>query len=86
MDGFLWYFHYGEEANSFPSGLFFKPPNYRVERIPITPEMLLQFAKSGKWAIDYPEHTLPKVRYDMVINRALLIMMLGVLGVVLWFR
>ena len=86
MDGFLWYFHYEEEANSFPGGLFFKPSNYRVERIPVTPEMLLQFAKSGKWAIDYPEHTLPNVRYDIMINRALLFVMLSVLGVVLWFK
>jgi len=67
MSDFLWYFHHEEEGSSI-FGFLFKPPNKRVPRIPVTPKMLAEFANSKKWNIDYPEHKLPKYRFDMFIN------------------
>ena len=67
MDSYLWYFHADEEGQNF-AGVFFKAPNERVKRIPVTPKMLLDFANSGRWTIDYPKHTIPKNRYDLIIN------------------
>lgn len=70
MTAFLWYFHYQEEGSlNFNLGsLFFKNPYQRVKTIPITPKMLTDFANSKIWKINYPEHKLPKYRYDMIIN------------------
>lgn len=70
MDTYLWYFHTDEEGQSF-GGNFFKPPNERVEHIPVTPRLLLDFANRGSWGITYPEHKLPKRRYDIIINQVL---------------
>ena len=74
MTEYLWYFHHEEEGswNSI-GGSFFKSPNERVKRIPITPKMLTEFANSKKWKIYYPEHKLPKYRYDIYINWIFLI-------------
>lgn len=72
MSDYKWYFHANEEGWSFGGG-FFKPPYKRVTRIPVTPEMLTRFANTGKWDIQYPEHTLPKYRYDILINFVLFI-------------
>lgn len=73
-----WYFHTAEEG-SFNSigGSFFRPPNERVKHIPVTPLLLLEFANSGKWNIEYPEHTIPKKRYDLIINKWILIIALA---------
>lgn len=70
MTAFLWYFHADEEGQNL-GGVFFKPPYMRVEHIPVTPNLLLEFANKGKWEIDYPKHKLPKRRYDMLINYAI---------------
>ena len=59
ISSYRWYFHTSEEGNSI-GGSFFRPPNERVEHIPVTPGMLLEFANSGKWDIEYPDHKLPK--------------------------
>jgi hypothetical protein len=67
MDNYLWYFHADEEGQSI-GGLFFRPPNKRVSRIPITPLKLLEIANVGYWNIDYPKHQLPKRRFDIMIN------------------
>ena len=78
MSAFLWYFHNTEEGQNFGS-LFFKTPNQRVERIPVTAKMLLAFANNEKWLIDYPSHFIPEKRWDIVFNRILF----GVIVVVL---
>jgi Protein of unknown function (DUF1493) len=80
LKNYLWYFHSDEEGgwNSI-GGSFFKPPYKRVTRIPVTPLLLLQFANLGKWDIKYPEHQLPKRRYDMIINGILVLSVLGYL-------
>ena len=72
MTSYLWYFHTYEEGYN-TGAYFFKAPNERVNRIPVTPKMLLDFANNGKWTIDYPEHTIPKRRYDLIINTVLIL-------------
>jgi hypothetical protein len=72
MNNYLWYFHTAEEGHSF-GALFFKPPNERVERIPVTPQLLADFVVTRKWEIDYPEHQLPKRRNDLIINLTIFI-------------
>jgi hypothetical protein len=73
MSEYLWYFHADEEGSNFIGGAFFNPPYLRVERIPITPALLLKFALLGKWKINYPEYKLPKKRWDLVINQIVII-------------
>ena len=67
LSGFLWYFHYGEEGINI-GAIFIKPPYNRVSRIAITPRILLEAVNTGKWPIEYPKHTLPKKRYDIIIT------------------
>jgi len=78
MSSYLWYFHTGEEGQNFGS-ILFKPPYSRVLEIPVTIEMLALSANSKRWIVDYPPHTLPKRRYDLWVNLAL------VLAVLLFF-
>ncbi|WP_256012245.1 DUF1493 family protein [Desertivirga xinjiangensis] len=73
MSDYLWYFHGDEEGNNFLAIQLVDPPYKRVKRIPVTPTMLLDFANSGKWSIEYPEHTLPKRRYDILFNQLLIV-------------
>jgi len=81
MEKYRWYFHHEEEGWNF-GGLFFKPPNRRVKRIPITPQMLTNFARHGKWNLEYPEHHIPKKRVDILFNQ----FFLGVFALLLmWF-
>ena len=75
MSSYLWYFHSAEEGNNLGSA-FFKAPNELVEHIPITPKMLFEFAQKGKWDLEYPEHTLPKRRYDLIVNGVLVVLSL----------
>ena len=72
MTNYLWYFHADEEGgwNSI-GGLFFTPPYKKVQRIPVTPKLLTDIANKGKWDIYYPQHRVPKRRYDIMVNRAL---------------
>jgi hypothetical protein len=70
MDKYLWYFHTDEEGHSI-GGFFFKAPNKRVTRIPVTPKMLTEFAEIKEWNIDYPDHRLPKYRLDIIFNQFL---------------
>ncbi len=82
MSGYLWYFHTDEEGSNGIGGAFFTPPNERVERIPVTPSLLTNFANQQKWDIQYPEHTLPKKRYDLLVNT--IIVGLAVAALVIW--
>ncbi len=68
MESYRWYFYTEEEGSSSIGGIFFKAPNETVERISVTPEMLLEFANKKKWGIEYPTHTVPRKRYDLLIN------------------
>lgn len=81
LSDYLWYFHTNEEGQNF-GGIFFKPPYAKVERIPVTPQMLLRFAETKKWKLNYPDHTIPKQRFDILINQVLAIIVLS--GIVIW--
>lgn len=70
LSTFRWYFHTGEEGFS-PGGLFFTPPQHRVPKIPITLRLLREAAELRRWPVDYPEHSLPARRWDIVINHCL---------------
>lgn len=83
MSDYLWYFHADEEGGWNSIGaLFFNPPYKRVKRIPVTPSMLTDFANQGKWDIQYPDHKLPKRRYDLLINTVLF--GIGMLLLIVW--
>jgi hypothetical protein len=80
MSAYRWYFHHGEEGFSI-GGLLFKPPYDRVDRIPVTPTLLLESANAGRWPLEYPPHELPAVRYDGIVNVGIFL----ALGVILLF-
>lgn len=67
MDSYLWYFHCCEEGMHIGS-LFFKAPWALVDPIPITMNMLHEFALKGRWDIEYPPHTYPERRYDIWVD------------------
>ena len=75
--GYRWYFHSGEEGLPLLGSLFFPPPCRRVERIPITPAMLHQYALERRWSLEYPPHTLPNRRYDVLVDLVLGALVLG---------
>lgn len=62
-----WYFHTCEDGFNI-GGLFFRSPDAKVDRIPITVGMLAEFAHTGCWKINYPPHKPPGFRADILIN------------------
>ena len=72
IDSYLWYFHCGAEGLSLFSSIF-PAPNQRVKKIAVTPELLLKYAQSKVWSVNYPPHTLPKRRWGLIFNRVCLI-------------
>jgi hypothetical protein len=66
-ENYLWYFHTDEEGMNV-GAVFVKPPYERVERIPVTPLMLSEFAETGNWDIQYPSHEIPASRLDHLLN------------------
>lgn len=81
MSDYLWYFHANEEGSNL-GGFFYEPPNKRVKRIPVTPKMLSDFIETKRWKIDYPKHTFPDKRPDLLINQFVIIAL--VVGIILW--
>ena len=71
LSDYLWYFHHGEAGLNI-GGIIVAPPYKRVERLAITPDILRQAANKRRWKLQYPEHKIPKKRWDMVINKAIL--------------
>ena len=71
LDNYLWYFHHGEAGLNL-GGYLFAPPYQRVERLAITPTMLREAATKKRWLLSYPDHEIPKRRWDMVINKMIL--------------
>lgn len=71
MQNYLWYFHSEEEGALNLGGLFFKSPDRLVTRIPITPRVLSESINAKKWLVQYSEHTIPKFRGDLTLNRTL---------------
>ena len=81
MSSYLWYFHTGEEGLNLPGALFFRPPSARVKQIPITLRILHEGAQRGRWSVEYPKHSIPAIRYDIIIN--LVFFVLLILGMIL---
>ncbi len=70
LTDYLWYFHHGEGGLNIGKW-FFKPPYERVDRIPITPALLLRSATKKRWKINYPDHNVVLKRWDMLINKGI---------------
>ena len=77
MTTYLWYFHSSEEGFNI-GNLFFLAPYDRVERIPVTPQDLFRIATNQIWDFEYPEHELPKRRYDLLIGATVFIILITV--------
>ncbi len=72
MDSHLWYFHNEDEGSVHSwDSMLFKAPYEMVDHISVTPMILLDSANQGTWTITYPEHHLPKRRYDILTNQIL---------------
>lgn len=84
-DGYRWYFHHDEEGTNF-GALFFKPPYRRVDRMAITPDILVEAIESGQWPLHYPPHELPSVRWDIRVNQALVVIAVIMFGLWAWQR
>lgn len=67
MSGFLWFFHNTEEGYKL-GGLFFLSPDKRVQRIPVTLDLLVDSALNRKWTVNYPPHKIPNKRWDIGIS------------------
>lgn len=67
MSSYRWYF-YREEEGWNAGALFFHPPYARVKRIPITLDVLAEGIRRKHWPLQYPDHQLPKVRWDIRLN------------------
>ena len=78
---YRWYFHHADEGWNF-GGLFYKPIHARFGRIPITVATLTEAVRAGCWPIAYPDHVVPKRRWDIVINQLFGVAVL--IGLVAW--
>ena len=67
MSGFLWYFLNTEEGYKL-GGLFFLAPDKRVQRIPVTLDLLVDSALNRRWTVNYPPRKVPVKRWDIRIN------------------
>jgi hypothetical protein len=71
ITNYHWYFHHGEEVSVNTIGSwFFKAPYRRVDRIPITSQVLAEAIRTKRWPLEYPEHKLPSVRWDIRFSQA----------------
>ncbi|MGY5451058.1 DUF1493 family protein [Agarivorans sp. MS3-6] len=82
MSEYRWYFHHREEGWNF-GALFFKPPYAQVDRINVTPNILLAAASTKIWPISYPAHQMGEGRPDLMCNN-IIIGGLGLIGLLLW--
>ena len=57
LRGYRWWFHHRDHG-VFAMPLVALDSAGREIRIPLTAEMLANFAESGRWQIDYPPHRL----------------------------
>ncbi|WP_373386903.1 DUF1493 family protein [Pseudomonas alcaligenes] len=80
MNNYCWYFHHKEEGLNF-GALFSPAPYQQVNRIPITPEILLLAATNKTWPIIYPEHKISSRRTESLINKMLITILLGFVAI-----
>lgn len=81
LSGFPWYFHSEDDGASF-GRLFFASPQDRVTRIPLRLGLLYAAAETGRWPVEYPAHSLPPRRWDVIIDR--LLVTAAALGLLWW--
>lgn len=84
-DNYRWYFHHSEEGSNF-GGVFFAPPDRRVKRLPITPDILIEAIEAKKWPLEYPSHKVPTARWDIRLNQLLLVIPVVLAALWLWQR
>ena len=85
MSNYIWYFHHYEEGYNSTWELFgYKSPPNTVKQIPVTPKMLYEFSKTGKYNIEYPEHKLPDNRFANIVNRILFYCFIVGLIIFIW--
>jgi hypothetical protein len=58
MSGYLWYFHTHSESMASINPFAGNQPSLQVTRIPVTLNLLVKKAMSGKWDMNYPAHVL----------------------------
>ncbi|OYW36564.1 MAG: hypothetical protein B7Z42_12010 [Brevundimonas sp. 12-68-7] len=85
VDGYRWYFHHAEEGMNI-GGWFFKPPYRRVQRMPITPDLMVEAIDGKHWPVQYPPHDLPTVRWDIRVNQMMFVVPVVLFSLWLWNR
>ena len=80
MEEYRWYFHTNVVSGdtSALGKMVFKPKPNAVKHIHITAKILWESASVGKWVIWYPEHTVPKRRFDAYIQATILLIFIVV--------
>ena len=86
LDKYLWYFHTEEEGVSISGSLFYRTPDQRVTRIPVTAALLLEVANCGHWNVDYPPHQFPERRYDIIFNKIFILVLVVSLSVLFLYK
>lgn len=76
MSSYRWYFHHGEEGWSI-GALFSQSPYQQVKHIPVTPEILLEAAKTSIWPINYPQHKIRSRAIEIGINYFVLLLLVA---------
>lgn len=76
MSSYLWHFHTEEEGFNVGAGLFLSPEQ-KVARIPITLRLLAEAVSLNTWPVEYPDHEPPRLRNDILVNRTILVAVLG---------
>ncbi len=61
-------------------------PNSRVQRIPITSDILVEAIETKVWPLKYPPHQAPTVRWDIRVNQLLVVVPVLLLALWLWQR
>jgi hypothetical protein len=82
---YRWYFHHRDEGTNF-GALVFAPPYRRVQRMPVTPNILIEALESKRWPLTYPAHQMPTVRWDIRVNQLLSAVALALLAIWLWLH
>ena len=79
ISGYRWEFHHADEGALLNPGWPFKAPHQKVERIPLTLDLLTEAAMTGIWPLEYPPDTLGTGRPD-VWNGLIVFAGLGLIG------
>jgi len=79
---YLWYFH-----NRLPGLNIGADTKFPAQRVVITPQLLLNSAKSKQWCVEYPQHSsteLTNIQYSFFKTGLILILLLTASALLLW--